>query len=116
VIYLANTGSQSIFFDLIKSIPYGDKIGHILLYGVLSFALSLVFNFRSFFIKNIKFYYGIVIVATFAFIEEITQAFYPKRTLDIYDILADIIGFVLASIILNLIEKRIYKKVNDINE
>jgi len=106
VIYLANTGSESIFFDLVQAIPYGDKIGHIVLYGILSFALSLVLNFRSVFIVNIKIYYGVIIVALFAFIEEITQAFYPNRTLDLLDIFADIIGFVLATFVLNMIEKK----------
>ncbi|WP_226410779.1 hypothetical protein [Shewanella glacialimarina] len=28
VIYLANTGGSSIFFDIVKHIPYGDKVGH----------------------------------------------------------------------------------------
>ena len=27
VIYLANTGQKSVFFELVAAIPYGDKLG-----------------------------------------------------------------------------------------
>lgn len=107
IIYLANTGSKSIFFDFVQTIPYGDKVGHIFLYGILSFGVSLVLNFKAVILKGIKLYYGVILVFTFAFIEELTQGLSPNRTLDIYDLLADIIGITMFSILLNAIEKRI---------
>ena len=107
IIYLANTGSKSVFFQMALNVPYGDKLGHIFLYGILAFGVSLALNFRAKYIKGIKLYYGVLIVAAFAFIEELTQAFYPNRTLDVYDLLADVIGLVLFSILLNIIEKKI---------
>lgn len=107
IIYLADSGKSSIFFDLVKVLPYGDKLGHIFLYGILSFGVSLVLNFKAFVYKRVTIYYGALLVFLFAFIEELSQAFYPNRTLDAYDLIADILGIALFSILLKNIENRL---------
>jgi len=33
IIFMADSGQKSVFFELVKSIPYGDKLGHVILYG-----------------------------------------------------------------------------------
>lgn len=40
-----------------------------------------------------------MIVLLFAGIEELSQYFFPSRTLDIYEFLADFVGVVLASFV-----------------
>lgn len=107
IIYLADTNKSSIFFDFVKSIPYGDKLGHIGLFGLLTFLVSWALKFKAVTFKKVKIYYGAILVFSFAFLEELSQAFYPNRTLDIYDLFADIIGIVLFSILLNSIEKKV---------
>jgi len=104
IIYLADTAQSSIFFDFIKMIPYGDKLGHMVLYGILSFLVSLALNFKKLKIGKIYVYYGVLLVFIFAFIEELTQGFYPNRTLDFFDLLADLVGLTLFSLLLRKIE------------
>ncbi len=45
VIYLANTGQSSIFFQLVRVIPYGDKLGHLFLFGFLILGLNVAFDY-----------------------------------------------------------------------
>jgi len=99
IIYLANSGSNSIFFDLVRVIPYGDKLGHIGLFGMLSFIITLTTKGKSLRVGEFHIYYGALIVFLFAFIEEISQAFISSRTFDITDLVADIIGISCAVVI-----------------
>jgi polysaccharide biosynthesis protein VpsQ len=97
IIYLADSGESSIFFDLVKSIPYGDKFCHFLLFGTLTLLLILATRFKSFFIGHLTVYYGVVLVALFAVLEEISQAYIPSRTFDLVDLSADSIGIILSA-------------------
>ncbi|GGP79912.1 VanZ family protein [Shewanella ulleungensis] len=97
IIYLANTGGGSIFFELIRYIPYGDKVGHMLLFGLLTFVANLALQSRHFLLGRIPLYYGAVLVSIFVLSEEISQGFIPSRTLDIIDLIADAVGITLFS-------------------
>ncbi|WP_308367755.1 MULTISPECIES: VanZ family protein [unclassified Microbulbifer] len=96
VIYLANNGSDSLFFDFVKSIPYGDKIGHFFLFGTLTLTVVVASRFRSFTVGWLNIYYGGVLVALFVLGEEISQAFIPFRTFDLADLTADTLGILMA--------------------
>lgn len=96
VIYLANTGGNSIFFDFVKSIPNGDKIGHAGLFGFLTFIVIVATKFRGFKLGKLHIYYGAVVIALFVVGEEVTQAFIPSRTFDLVDIAADFVGIGIA--------------------
>ncbi|WP_445776893.1 VanZ family protein [Shewanella sp.] len=109
VIYLANTGAQSILFDLVRHIPYGDKVGHMLLFGLLTFVANLALQSRHFTLGRIPLYYGAVLVSIFVLIEEISQGFIPSRTLDIIDLMADAIGITLFSYLSGLTQRYIDK-------
>ncbi len=99
IIYLANTGSQSIFFDIVDSIPYGDKLGHFCLFGVLTLGTNFAFKLKKVSIRVSKIYLGTIIVLTFAFAEEFSQFFLKTRTVDVVDLLAGIAGIVVFSFI-----------------
>jgi len=92
IIYLANTGSDSVFFDLVDRLPYGDKVGHFGLYGVLTLLLNLGLGCRSVAVGGIKLLSGSLVVLVFAVGEELTQGFLPSRTMDITDVIADLLG------------------------
>ncbi len=99
IIYLADNSNHNFAFSLVGHIPYGDKIAHALLYGLMALFLNFGLNFKT---KNILGYsmqMGSMIVLLFAGIEELSQYYFPSRTLDIYDFIADFIGVVLASFI-----------------
>ncbi len=109
VIYLANTGQGHPLFKLGQSIPNGDKVGHFLLFGLLTFLANLSFQYKSFTLKKIKLYKGSVIVLIFVTLEELSQHFVASRTLDIFDYGADLIGISLATLLSWVCAKYFYK-------
>ena len=92
IIFLADTGGSSIFFDLVKALPYGDKIGHLCLFGSLTLVLNWACGFRAFKLGRWPVYYGTLLVSVFVLLEELSQGFFPTRTLDITDLMADAVG------------------------
>nr|WP_275974933.1 VanZ family protein [Shewanella gaetbuli] len=92
IIYLANTGGQSVFFELIKHLPYGDKIGHFLLFGTLTYLANIALKFKTINCGTQSFYWGTITVSLFVLIEEGSQAFIATRTFDLADLWADAAG------------------------
>jgi len=120
IIFLADTADYNFAFHMVGQIPYGDKMCHALLYGVMALLLNYGLGFRrvrlltylpvwikiqdstSFIFKGALAnapYLGSIIVLTFASLEECSQYFIPSRTFDLWDLGADFIGVVLFSII-----------------
>jgi VanZ family protein len=99
IIFLANTADHNFAFRLIGHIPYGDKLMHGLLYGVMALLLNYSLNFKSKKIFGFNMQVGALIVLTFAGLEEITQYWLPSRTCDFVDFVADMVGVVLFSFI-----------------
>ncbi len=99
IIFMADSGEKSVFFDLVKAFPYGDKVGHVVLYGVLALLLNFALNFRWVKILGFHMQVGALMVFAFAFVEELSQYFFVNRTLDEYDMLADFVGVLLFSLI-----------------
>jgi hypothetical protein len=97
IIYLANTGEKSIFFDFVRSFPYGDKVGHAGLFGFLTLVAVIGSKFRCFNFGKFKIYHGATWVVLFVVGEEISQAFIPSRTFDLVDLVADVVGIAVAT-------------------
>jgi VanZ family protein len=72
-----------------------DKVNHILAFIVFTFLISQSFKISNFKIIISGLIFGIYI--------ELIQYFIPYRSSDIRDIMADILGVLLALILLNLI-------------
>lgn len=103
VIYQANTGQHSIFFELVRSIPYGDKVGHFCLFGLLALGANFAVKLKSYSVLSCNLYIGSSVVFLFVLLEELSQYFIPSRTLDIADLLADALGILTFSLITKLI-------------
>ncbi len=99
IIILADKADYNYAFFLVGTIPYGDKIAHALLYGVMAFLLNFGVGYRTKHFLGFNMQIGAMIVLLFAGLEELSQYYFPSRTLDIYDFLADVAGVVLASIL-----------------
>lgn len=99
VIIMADNNSDSILFDFVRALPYGDKLGHILLYGALTTLMVIALKFKTISIHKKKVQLGSILVLGFAFIEEITQLFLVNRTFDLNDIVSDVIGVVVFTVI-----------------
>ncbi|CAA6804061.1 MAG: Unknown protein [uncultured Sulfurovum sp.] len=99
IIYLADSADDNFAFTLIGHIPYGDKLMHGLLYGIMALLLNYGLNFKSKNILGFNVQIGALIVLVFAGVEELSQYWFPSRTCDMVDFVADIIGVVLFSLI-----------------
>ena len=112
IIFLADTADYNFAFRLVGHIPYGDKMCHALLYGMMAFLLNYGLGFRRVgFLTHqggqecppYKWYIplGSIIVLIFATLEECSQYYIPSRTFDLWDLGADFIGVVLFSVLRN---------------
>lgn len=99
IIYMANTGQYTPFFGLVRSIPYGDKLGHVMIFGLLTLGGNIMTKFKLVELSVVKVFVGTLVVATFALLEELSQHFVAARTLDMGDLLADAIGITLFTLI-----------------
>lgn len=99
IIFQADTSQSNFLLDLASSVPYGDKIGHITLFGTLALLLNISLNFRKFHLLKIPFHLGSLIVFIFALAEEVSQGFFQSRNQDLFDVLADLIGIFLFTFI-----------------
>jgi len=106
IIFLANTADHNFAFKLIGHIPYGDKVMHGLLYGVMALLLNYGLNFKSKKIFGFHMQIGAIIVLTFAGLEEISQYWIPSRTFDVGDFVADSVGVIGFSKILTRSHRR----------
>ncbi len=78
-----------------KKIPYGDKFGHLILYGTLVFLVNVTTNFQQIRIYNIRLLLGVFLVTSFALAEEFTQIVLASRNFEIMDIISDLVGITL---------------------
>lgn len=95
VIFEANTGKEAAIFQWVRSLPYGDKMGHFAVFGLMVLMLNLCFRFQTLGRGWCQIYLGTAIVTSFAVAEEISQYFIPSRTFDLYDLAADAAGVTL---------------------
>lgn len=101
VLYLANSGErQHIFFRFARWLPYGDKLGHLGLIGMLALLVNLAMGaryFRGWQIGRMPILRGTIIVSVVVVIEEMSQLFLKTRTFDLIDLTFDFIGILLAN-------------------
>ncbi len=107
ITYLANSGTDTLLFAFVRAVPYGDKIGHFFLYGVLTLILNLALNLKAITLNKRKVFIGSVTVIIFIVIEELSQVFIPIRTVDYFDFLAGGTGIGVFTCICYLIKQRI---------
>ena len=91
IIYLANHGGGSLW-NFITDLPFGDKLGHIGLVGTLSLLLNIVLGGRRAPGKFSRIMLGSLVVAIVMTLEECSQAFFPARSLDLLDGIANLAG------------------------
>lgn len=92
IIFMADSGRDSVFFRFARSLPLGDKLGHFFLYGLLAFGLNLSLRHRCFRLIGLSLPLGASFLLLVVVAEEFSQAFIPSRTLDAGDLLADVLG------------------------
>ena len=92
VIVLADTGNLGIL-GIVNSIPYGDKAGHFILYGIMTLLIDLAVlqkrpdSNRGQLVLRIA-----LILALLIGLEEFSQQFFASRTFSLVDLAASYLG------------------------
>lgn len=102
IIYQADTAHYNYAFRMVGEIPYGDKIGHIVLYGFMAFLLNYGLRGKKWSRQQI----GSLLVLVFSIVEEISQLYIPSRSFDFADIAASVAGIVLFTILFQIVDKK----------
>ena len=86
------------FLRFINRIPFGDKIGHFVLYGILTFLVDLAL-FRSLPLLNRRLLVLRValILALLIGLEEFSQQYFPNRSFDLVDLAFSYLGVIFFS-------------------
>jgi len=97
IIVLADNGQLGLL-RLVNQIPYGDKVGHFILYGILTLLIDLTL-FRSLPFQSPK---GMTVIsglmlALLIGVEEFSQQFFASRTFSFRDLIAGYLGVIFFS-------------------
>jgi polysaccharide biosynthesis protein VpsQ len=92
IIYLADNPQYQELFSLIRNVPGGDKCGHFLLMGLLSFLLNTSLHCREVNVRAKHVLLGSVVVSIAVTLEEVSQIFIQYRSFDSVDLLFDYLG------------------------
>ncbi len=97
IIVLADAGKLGILAFL-NQIPFGDKAGHFILYGILVLLINLSL-FRSFPSQSrVRItLISSVILAVLIGLEEFSQQFFAKRSFDLVDLTFSYLGVIFFS-------------------
>ena len=92
VAYWADSGTMPGVLKLVYAFPGGDKLGHLVLYGILAMLLNAALPTRRIPMGRASLRLGTFIAALFAALEELTQFWFPSRTADIADLACGWLG------------------------
>ena len=87
----------------------GDKIDHFAAYFVLSIFmyLTMIMQNKKILFKEYPFKYSFIIVFFYGVFDELHQIFIPGRSCDIFDLLADVLGSILALLIMHMLYNKV---------
>lgn len=95
IIFIADHKTYHHLFDVIRPIPFGDKIGHFVLIGMLAFVVNALFSCKTIRLYRLQVSLGSLIVTLFVTLEEFSQLFIKYRTFELGDLIADYLGIFL---------------------
>lgn len=95
LILLADLRRTQYLLDFVGSIPNGDKIGHFILAGTLSFLFNSALKTKTIEIWKFDCLLGSLIVLVIVTLEEFSQIFVRGRSFDFIDLAADYTGIII---------------------
>ncbi len=104
---------RSELFLFVYSFPGGDKTGHFLLMGALSFSVVLGFSGLRLRGRAIGPLLCTGAVLLLVALEEVTQAFLPNRQVSLFDLLASYAGVILFALVASLVWRRKNKAIEE---
>jgi VanZ family protein len=106
VIVLADTGSLPPYLKRMYDFPYGDKLGHFVLFGLLNFFITLaaIRSLPARTPKLVALSIGLTLALLIA-LEEFSQRYFAKRTFDLVDLMAGYLGLMVGGFVAYRIKK-----------
>ena len=95
IVFLADQKQYQPLFRRVREMPYGDKLGHLILMGLLSFLLNMALGCRTWRVWRFELLRGSLIVALIVTLEEFSQLFFRTRTFDAVDLVFRLSGHLL---------------------
>ena len=92
VLYMANTNTFPQFIRTVYDFPGGDKVGHVVMLMLLSFAVNMILRGKRFYVFKKSLLLGSIVTLLFITLEELHQIFIPTRTFDLLDLMCSYIG------------------------
>lgn len=92
IVFLADQKKYQPLFRRVREMPYGDKLGHLILMGLFSFLLNMAMACRTWRVGQFELLRGSLIVALLVTLEEFSQLFFRTRTFDAVDLVFDYLG------------------------
>ena len=113
IIVVADIKSTSYLLSFVGNIPYGDKIGHFVLFGVLAFLVNFAFGMRNLSFGRFEYLLGSLIVIIGITVEELTQIFMRGRTFSWLDLFCGYAGILVFGEIARIIYRRFFSNNQD---
>jgi len=99
VVALADLGFMSWFREYASQYPGIDKVIHFILVGGLSWALIFLFNAKRLFLFGSSLFVGTIVTSALVTLEECSQLLVAARRFELFDLLADYLGILVAEIV-----------------
>jgi VanZ family protein len=98
IIVLADMGALPHFLQVWNDLPYGDKAGHFILYGILTLLVDLaLFRSRPNRSRELLTVTSGLILALLIGLEEFSQQYFADRTFSLMDLAASYLGVIFFS-------------------
>lgn len=105
VILLADLGAIPAPIKMIYRFPNGDRVGHFVLYGILTFLVDVTFP-RQVRVGRLNMFYGSMVIAILGTLEEFSQLYFSYRTFDLVDLTFTLLGIACADWLVRFMRKR----------
>jgi polysaccharide biosynthesis protein VpsQ len=110
IIWAADNGTMPPIIFTLYHFPYGDKIGHFLLLGMLAFLINGNLPGRTLKLFSLSIPIGALLTISFAVLEEVSQLFFPARTFSLLDLGSSLLGIGFFSFLSSCLIKHLIKK------
>ena len=106
IIVLADAGLLAQYIGFVYEVPWGDKAGHFILYGILTLLLDLaIFKARPNQSRKLLAATCGLILALLIGFEEFSQQYFADRTFDLIDLLFSYLGVTCSSVLAVVLNK-----------
>ena len=95
IVVAADHGRLPPMIERLYRWPGGDKVGHLVLLALLAFALETALGGRRLRVGRLAIPIGVLALGVAITAEEVSQAFFPARTLSVVDLACSYFGIAL---------------------